>query len=82
MKEREFLGHSTSQRENLWFNFRKNVVLDLSFRLKSIISLKAKLSRCLIKHQAFDLNVHYLNCAKSYLRILNLKSQIKNYELA
>ena len=58
------------------------MVHDLSLRLKSIISPKEKLSQCLIKHQVFGLNVHYLNWAKSYLRILNLEPHFKNYELA
>ena len=37
--------------------------------------IKTKLSQCLIKHQV-------LNLTKPYLRILNLKPQIKNYNLA
>ena len=43
---------------------------------------KKKLSQCLIKCLVFDLNVYYLKWTKSYLRILNLKPQLKNYELA
>ena len=60
------------------------MVLDLPLKLKSIIlpKKKKKKSQCLIKHQVLDLNVYNLNWTKAYLRILYLKPQNKNYELA
>ena len=59
------------------------MVLDLPLKLKSIIlPKKKKKSQCLIKHQVLDLNVYNLNWTKAYLRILYLKPQNKNYELA
>ena len=44
MKEREiFLDIQLLKKENPWFNFHKNIVLDLPLRLKSIISPKNKI---------------------------------------
>ena len=53
MKEKgKSCGHSTSQRENPWFNFHKNMVLDLSLKLKLIISPKNKIKSMLNEIQS------------------------------
>ena len=84
MKERKFvLDIQFLNKESLLLNFHNNMGPQFILKIKiNYLTKKKNLSQYLIKYQVFGLNVHHLKWTKSYLRNLNLKPQLKNYELA